>query len=243
MSIELPSQVVWLLNLIGVNWPDVDEDQVRLFGQHVKDFGQNINDTHQAASDTIKQMGESYSGASYEQLVQTWAKMSDDHMTELVGACGVVGTAMDAAADVIVAAKVAAIAELVALAASFVADQAAAVATFGAAEAAEALIVTAVKKAVNALEQQLVQHILGEVIQQAVTPLEQAVERAMGGLVFKGVENELGVSAAGGASGPKFGIAPDALMQHAKELQSHADKVDEHATTFANAIAGVSFGG
>lgn len=27
MSIELPSQVVWLLNVIGVNWPDVDEDQ------------------------------------------------------------------------------------------------------------------------------------------------------------------------------------------------------------------------
>lgn len=164
-------------------------------------------------------------------------------MTELVSACGVVGTAMDAAADVIVAAKVAAIAELVALAASFVADQAAAVATFGAAEAAEALIVTAVKNAVNALEQQLVQHILGEVVQQAVVPLVQAVERAMGGLVFKGVENELGVSAAGGAGGSGFSIAPDALLQHAKELQSHADKVDGHTTTFANAVAGVSFGG
>lgn len=243
MSIELPSQVVWLLNVIGVNWPDVDEDQVRQFAQHVRDFGQNVDNTHQGASQTIKQMGDAYSGASYEQLVETWGRMSNDHMTELVGACHGVATALDVAADVIVGAKVAAIGELVALAASFVADQAAAVATLGAAEAAEALVVTAAKKVVNALEQQLVQHILGEVIDKAVAPLEQTVEKAMNGLVFKGATAALGAPSAGAAAGSGFGISPDALLGHATTLHSHADTVNQHAATFANAVAGVSFGG
>jgi uncharacterized protein YukE len=246
MSIDLPSQVVWFLNLIGVNWPDVDEDQVRAFAGHVRDFGNNIDNTHQAASSTVQQMGESYTGQSYEQLVSTWARMSNDHMSELVSACGVVATALDVAADTIVAAKVAAIGELVALAASFMADQAAAFLTFGAAEAAEALVVTAAKKCVNALIQQLEQHIMGEVIQAAIAPLEAVVERALGGLVFKGLDAALGDPSVGGGGagvGREFSISPSALAGHANTLHGHADEVAAHATTFANAASGVSFGG
>ena len=111
MSIELPGEVAWLLNVIGVNWPAIDEDQVRVFAGHVRDFAGNIDATHQAASSTIRQMGSAYSGSSYEQLVATWARMSNDHMRELVDACHTVATAVDVAADAIVAAKVAAIGE------------------------------------------------------------------------------------------------------------------------------------
>lgn len=244
MSIELPSEVVWFLNLIGVQWPNVDEDQVRAFAGHVRDFGSNIDGTHQAATSTIQQMGSAYTGSSYEQLVETWARMSNDHMRELVEACHVVATALDVAADAIVAAKVAAIAELVALVASFVADQAAAVVTLGAAEAAEALVVEAGKKLINALIQQLEQQVVGQVIEAAVVPLEQTVERAMGGLVFKGLEGALGVSAGGaGASvGASFSVMPEQLLAHANALQGHADTVAGHAQAFAGNIAGLRFG-
>src|SRR5882757_9943391 len=112
VSVELPGEVAWFLNLIGVNWPNVDEDQVRAFAGHVRDFANNVDGTHQAASSTIQQMGSAYSGGSYEQLVQTWARMSNDNMKELVEACHVVATALDVAADAIVAAKVAAVVEL-----------------------------------------------------------------------------------------------------------------------------------
>ncbi len=249
MSVELPGEVVWFLNLIGVQWPNVDEDQVRAFAGHVRDFGNNIDGTHQAATSTIQQMGSAYTGNSYEQLVETWARMSNDHMRELVEACHVVATALDVAADAIVAAKVAAIAELVALVASFVADQAAAVVTFGAAEAAEALIIEAGKKLINALIQQLEQQIIGEVIQAAVAPLEQVVERALGGLVFKGLEGALGMPAGGGAVGgaaggvgESFSVVPGDLLAHANTLQGHADAVAGHAQTFAGNISGIRFG-
>jgi uncharacterized protein YukE len=243
MSIELPGQVVWLLNLIGVNWPAVDEDQVRAFASHVRDFSNNISDTHQAATSTIQEMGQSYSGSSYEQLVESWGRMSQEHMTELTQACGVVATALDLAADGIVAAKMVAIGELIALAVSFAADQAAAVVTFGAAEAAEALIVKAAEKCVDALEQQLEQQIIGQVIEAAVAPLEQVVERALGGLVFKGLETALGDPApAAGGAGEGFSIAPDAVRAHAATLQGHADQVATHASNFNGAIAGLSFG-
>ena len=94
------------------------EDQVRVFAQHVRAFAENIDGTHQAASSTVGQMSAAYQGSSYEQLVASWARMSSDHMRELVDACHTVATAVDVAADAIVAAKLAALGELAALAAS-----------------------------------------------------------------------------------------------------------------------------
>ena len=251
MSIELPSEVAWFLNLIGVPWPNIDEDQVRAFAGHVRDFAGNIDSAHQAATSTVQQMGAAYSGRSYEQLVETWARMSNDHMTELVDACHVVADALGVAADAIVAAKAAAIAELAALAASFIADQAAAVATFGIAEAGLALIEEAGKKLMNALIQQLEMLIVGQVIEAAVTPLERVVERALGGLVFQGLASALGVPSgagggvgggAGGAVGASFGIIPDELLGHANALQGHADTVAGHAATFATNVSSLNFG-
>jgi uncharacterized protein YukE len=243
VAIELPSEVVSFLNFIGVNWPDVNEDQVRAFAGHVRDFATNIEGTHQAATSTIQQMSSSYSGSSYEQLVQTWANMSNTHMQELIEGCGVVATAMDVAADVITAAKVAAIAELVAMAVSFVADQAAAVVTFGIAEAAEAAIIEGAKKLVNDLINQLEQHIIGEVLEKAVTPLEGVVQRAVSGLVFQGAQAALGVSGGGGGVGASFSVVPSELAAHAQTLRGHADEVAGHAQTFAGAIDGINFGG
>lgn len=58
--------------------------------------------------------------------------------------------------------------------------QAAAVVAFGIAEAAEAAIIEGAKKLVNDLINRLEQHIIGQVLEKAVTPLEGVVERSVG---------------------------------------------------------------
>jgi uncharacterized protein YukE len=242
MAIELPGEVVTLLDFIGINWPNINEDKVREFAGHVRDFGQKVDDTHQESTATIKKMADVYQGASYEALLAKWGQMSDGHMSELVTACKTVAEALDVAADVIVGMKGAAIAELVALAASFVADQAAAVATFGLAEAAEALIVEAAKKAVNYLEQQLEQYIIAEVIEAAVDPLVDVVGRAVSGLVFQAAESALGVhGGAGGGVGESFSIDPEQIHARAEIMHRHAETVASHAADFRTKAAGVSF--
>src|SRR5262249_52964250 len=113
MSIELPGPVVDFLSIIGVNWPQVNEDSVREFAGHVRDFASQVQDTHSAASSTIQQMGSAYTGASYEKLLEAWSHMSSSHMQELHEGATVVATALDVAADAIVAMKGEAIAQLV----------------------------------------------------------------------------------------------------------------------------------
>ena len=240
MAIELPSAVVDFLQFIGINWPNVNEDSVRTLADHVREFASSIDDTHQAAGQTVQAMSASYQGASYEQLVQTWANLSSSHMQELVDGCHVVATALDVAADAIVTAKGIAIGELVALAASFVADQAAAVLTFGIAEAAEALVIAAAKECVNFLEQQLEQMIIGQVIEAAMTPLEGVIERAVSGLVYRGLEAAAGGSTGSGA-GPSFMVEREGLLAHAQAFQGHADQIVQHAQTLQSNLASVSF--
>ncbi|GGU73506.1 hypothetical protein GCM10010211_44330 [Streptomyces albospinus] len=241
MAIELPDGLVWVMDLLGLNWPQVNEDRVREFAGHVKEFASNLEKSHASASDTLKQMGEHYQAASYEQLAEKWSKMSSSHMTELVEVCNTAASVLEVAAVAIVGAKVAVIAELVVMAAEFIADQAAAVFTLGLAEAAEVALIAATKKIVDVILKEVEQQIVGELVQQATQPLQQAVERAVSGLVFQGAEKALGVASGGGDAGSGYTIHPDELLQHAAKFRSHAEDVAGHAAKFASATEGMSF--
>jgi uncharacterized protein YukE len=239
VSIELPGPVVDFLSVIGINWPNVDEDKVREFATHVRDFASKLEETHQAATSTIHAMSEFYQGGSYEQLVAAWAQMSNSHMQELQDGAKVVAEALDIAADAIVGLKTAAIAELVVMAATFVADQAAAVVTFGIAEAAEAAIIAAGRKIVEFLEQEIIGQIMGQVIGAAVVPLEGLVEKAVQGLTYSAV----GALTGGSGVSEKFMLDPAGLQEHVNALQQHSDTMAEHAATFSANVSNLSFAG
>lgn len=241
LAIELPDAVVKLLSVIGITFPEVNEDHVRELGSHVREFAQNVGQTHQDATDTITQMGEAYQGASYDALVQRWSEMSSQHMTELQDACSVAATAMDVAADFIVGQKVAAIAELVAMAAAFVADQAAAAFTFGLSEAALPLIELGARKLCEYLEQQLTQYVVGKVIEAAITPLVGVVEKAVSGFAFQAVASALGEGGSGGSVGSSFMIQPAQLTTHAGTMLDHADTMQQHADTFSSNVSALTF--
>ncbi|MGK4579833.1 WXG100 family type VII secretion target [Kitasatospora sp. HPMI-4] len=241
MAIELPEEVVSFLQIIGINWPDINEDHVREMGSHVREFADKVDSTHQDATATVHQLAEAYQGKSYESLVAAWSHMSDSHMTEMVQACHVLATALDVAADVIIGLKGAAIAELIGLAVSFVADQAAAVLTFGLAEAAEVLIIKAAEAAVDYLEQQVIQHIMGEVIEKAVEPLLDVVGNAIGGLLYQAAADALGVPAGGAGAGTQFMVNPEVLSRHAETMSQHAQAIAGHADELCTRISAVSF--
>ena len=239
MAIELPGPVVTFLQVIGVKWPQVNEDAVREFAGHVRDFAAEIDGTHQQATATVKAMGDAYQANSYELLVSKWAHLSQGHMSELNEACSLLATALDAAADYIVAMKLECIAELAVLAVSFVADQAAAVATLGLAEAAEAAIVEAADLAVEYLKQLLIQYITAQVIEAALTPLLGTVEKAVAGMSYQALEDTLGVSGSGPGDG--FTIHPEDLKAHARVIGQHAAAVQGHAEVFTGKFAGLDF--
>lgn len=235
LALELPGPVVDFLRVIGINWPQVNEDTVRDFAGHVRQFGSDIGDTHDQASSTLQSLGQAYQGNSYELLVSKWAALTQGHMTALLDGCTVLADALEAAAVAIVALKVEAIAELVVLAATFVADQAAAVVTFGLSEVALPLIEEAAEKLVDVLTQELV----GKVVEAALNPLLELVQQAAAGISFSALEDILGVG--GGSGGTGYSMDPDAVTSHAATFGQYADAVTTHAQTFAGNVAELDF--
>ncbi|MCG6495084.1 WXG100 family type VII secretion target [Kitasatospora sp. A2-31] len=239
MAIELPGEVVTLLEFIGIRWPAINEDKVREFGEHVKEFAQGLEELHTDSTATIHQLGGAYEGASYEALVAKWALMSDKHFNEVVQAAHVVSKALDTAADVIVGMKLEALGELVVLAATFVAAQAAAVATAGIAEVGAVAAQQAARKLMSYLAHQLEDYVVGQVIEAAITPLVEVVSEAVSGLVFEAAEAAL--NGGGGSAGTGFKINPAAVEAHARALHEQAEKVAQHAQVFRGRVAAMSF--
>ncbi|MFF2618310.1 hypothetical protein [Kitasatospora sp. NPDC058046] len=244
MAIELPGGLVWVVDLLGVPWPQVNEDKVREYAGHVRGFATNIDHTHAAATATLREMAQHYQAQSYNQLVARWSKMTQDHLHELVAVCNASATALDVAADAIVAMKGAVIVELGVLAAEAVGGTIASVATLGVASVAEAAAIAATRKIVNQLIKEAEEEVVAVLITKAMDPLQKQVEKAVKGLVFEGVKKALAGAGPGAAGnvGTGFRVDPAKLLATAEKLKKHADDVRGHARTFTTATAAVSFG-
>jgi hypothetical protein len=231
---DLPLPVVNFLNVIGVPWPYIDEDQVSQFATVVRQFAVAVQTTHDDATRTVADIAAAYRGSATDAMTSGWAKLSARHVDELVDGCHALSDALDVAAGYIVAQKAEAVAVLVGMAAAFVADQAAAVATFGIAETAAPLIVEAAERLVKSLVMDLEQHVAGKVVEAAAKPLFAKVEAAFSGLDW---------SQSGARAEEPGGISLDAevALEHITRLQTHAGTMRGHGTQFSMAIAGLGF--
>ena len=233
---DLPGPVVTFLNVIGVPWPYLNEDEVRRFAGMVREFGQAVDRTHQDATTAIASFAQAYQGAATQRMQSGWSQLSERHVQELVEGCGVLAEALDLAADYIIAQKVEALAELIAMAATFVADQAASVATLGLAEAAVPVIVEAGKKLLETLKQQIIQHLMGEVIEAAAKPLFARVEQAVSGLDWSQTS-----TADAGGTGEGFSLDHGTAGAHLQALSGHAETLRGHAQVLRDGMSGLAF--
>ncbi|MGY2092999.1 hypothetical protein [Nocardia gipuzkoensis] len=239
MGHELPHEVAVFLNLIGVPYPDIDADQVRELARQVELFTQSVRDTHEASTGAIQDMGAVYSGDSYEQLLASWAHMSSTHMVAMDRACRFLVKALEMTADVIEITQDAVLVGLAATAASYMGLMAATVVSGGVSAAMTAAVRVATKRILDAMEEMLVAYIAAEVIERAIEPLEQTIERMINGTVD--AADLLHVSAPGGAAAPALYIEPDEVLRYANLLDTYADQILEHAATFARNVAGLDF--
>jgi hypothetical protein len=231
---DLPLPVVNFLNVIGVPWPYINEDEVAQFATFVRQFATAVRTTHDDATRAVSGLAGAYQGSATEAMSSGWARMSAKHVDELVDGCHLLADALDVAAGYIVAQKAEAVAVLVGMAAAFVADQAAAVATAGLAEAAVPLIIEGAERLVKSLIMDLEQYLIGEVIEAAAKPLFAKVEAAFAGLDW---------SQSGAQPGPAEGFSLDAeaALGHITQLQTHAATLRDHGTQYSTSIAGLGF--
>ena len=241
MAIDLPEPVVDFLSAIGINWPDIDEDHVREFGQHVTQFASDLESNHGKATDTVSQVLQAYQGSSSQRLSEVWNQLTTTYLTPTLDLCNVLGTGAGVAADLIVAMKVAAIVQLVVMAVEFVIDQVLAAVTFGLAEAALVAIEEAGAVAVKMLEQQIEDLIISKVVDAALTPLMDKVDQLVGGMVF-GVANEaLNSATSSDTTSPGVSLDPDQMTQLIQAFHDHGDASTAAGQQFQSNVGALTF--
>lgn len=194
MSVVLPNELVWVLNAIGVVWPNIDEDQLRSMAGQFRQVAADLEDQHSGAMAEVEKMLGMNSSKSIELFQALWSKVSGQHLRELGEGIHVLAEAIDIGADVIEGMKIAAIAEFAAFAAQTAAVAAESVATLGIGAGLEAVVVEETRVIVEDIIKQAIQQVEQQIKQAMMAPLLDTLTAAAGNLGEQLLGDALGVT-------------------------------------------------
>ncbi|KUL37386.1 PE-PGRS family protein [Streptomyces sp. NRRL F-4489] len=192
MSLQLPGELVWILNLLGYDWPDADEDKLHECATAWRNFAQSVEQTQSQGTSAANQVLSANSGEAIDGFSHEWGEFNgsggsgDNYLRDAAAAAEVIAVAFDAAAIAVLAGKIAVIAQLVILAAEIIAAQAAAPFTFGLSEIGAA----GATQATRVIVRQILAKIRQEVMQAATKAMEHATMDAIKKLAKKAVSKE-----------------------------------------------------
>lgn len=214
MGLELPGALTWVLSMVGIDWPNVDEDELRSGANELRSLASELTGSTGKAKSDIESMLSNNSSQSLELFDKLWGKVSGNHLPQLAEGMKVVATGLDISAVLVVGMKAAAIAQLAILAAEIIADQAEAFFTFGASEAEIPIQVAATRgimkeimdQAIKQVEQQLIQAVEGPVFQALGNAGEELAGQLVGDVLGTQKGIDLGKVASAGGSGFADGV-------------------------------------
>ena len=214
MGLELPGALTWVLSMVGIDWPNVDEDELRSAATDLRSLASELTGSTGKAKSDIESMLSNNSSQSLELFDALWQKVSGSHLPQMAEGMNVMATGLDISAVVVVGMKVAAIAQLAILAAEIIADQVEAFFTFGASEAEIPIEVAATRgimkgimdQAINQVEQQLISAVEGPVFQALGDAGEELAGQLLGDALGTQKGIDLGKVASAGGSGFEQGV-------------------------------------
>ncbi|GAA0665684.1 hypothetical protein GCM10010193_16380 [Kitasatospora atroaurantiaca] len=221
MALELPPGLDTVLNILGVDWPQANEDEVVRLADELRKLASTIDSVQMAADKALTTLREAYHGDSADKLAELWGTISK-YSRMVVDACGATATALNAAALVIEGCKGATLTQLVL--------------TQGELAAASATGPWSTAAIIAAGKQ-----IVSSILEEAVSALGQALAQPVGDLV-ETVVKDLTAGVSGPSNSPGFGVDLEKLASCAVELRRHADDIDSHGNSFRQIVEGLDVG-
>lgn len=134
MAVMLPGEVSHLLNMLGFEWPEGNEDKVFDYGSRWMAFSGEAGESNELSSQAAQHALASNNGPAMEAFQKSFDDLEGvkDVATKLATAGNLTGGCLLLIGGVIIALKVAFVVNLVALAVQIASAVAAAVPTFGA---------------------------------------------------------------------------------------------------------------
>lgn len=179
MGLVLPSIIDEALDLIGVNWPNIDEDDYFEMATSMRDFAEQFEGRGGDADKAVTRILNSSEGWAVESMQKHWTYVKTGHLDKIPEVARLFATACDGVGEIIRGLKVKAGVELGVLAGTIVAELAAAPLTLGLSAAAAAgeiaLMRTVVKRIVDEAVDQIVDALITKVTEPVTGKLAELV--------------------------------------------------------------------
>ncbi|MET9495698.1 nucleic acid/nucleotide deaminase domain-containing protein [Streptomyces sp. NPDC006552] len=179
MGLVLPSIIDEALDLIGVSWPNVDEDDYFEMATSMRDFAEQFEGRGGDADKAVTRILGSSEGWAVESMQKHWSYVKTHHLEKIPEVARLFADACDGVGQIIRGLKVKAGVELGILAGTIVAELAAAPFTLGLSAAAAAgeiaLMRTIVKRLIDEAVEQIVDALIAKVTEPVTGKLQELV--------------------------------------------------------------------
>ncbi len=182
MSIQLPGFLSEVLGLVGVKWPDIEEDDLRSVGTLLDQLTGNVRDHRDSVTGQLQATGSMTSATSFDALVEHWSQVGHGPLESSLGVIEDISQGLHIAADLVVVCKVGVIGELTRLQAEIAAAEAS---LFGAA-AIPGLVAASrviIGRLIQILEAEAISKITNELFGKLIDEVESGVQN----MVYRGV--------------------------------------------------------
>lgn len=265
MGYTIPGWLDEILDFIGINFPNVDEDDFREMGTAMREFADNFEgkggDAHQAVTRILS----SSQGWAVDAMEKHWSHVKAGHLDKIPELARLFADACDVVADIVYGMKIKAEIELGAMAASVGISLGLAAFTGGLSALLGAAEITAMRQAVKRIVDEAADRIVDELVARVTEPvnakLEKMVEDAVldlaegafslppepnaggggGGSGKHGHGGGMQLASAGGgammlaSAGGGPGGGVDLFIDHV-EFEDGADKVSRHGGDLHTAV-------
>ncbi|MFF5922723.1 DUF6531 domain-containing protein [Streptomyces flavochromogenes] len=193
MAVTVPDWADTLLDLVGVNWPNVDEDAYRDMADALREFADDLADDGQLANNHMERLLSSGHGEAMDALNEHWTKVKGKHLKDMVSAARTIADALDLAAGAIEGMKWKAVAELGILAGQTGLAMALIPVTGGLSALLGAGAIAFTKKQLLKLITSAMEEAVGHIVSVMTEPVVAALENMAADLVVQVSMDALGV--------------------------------------------------
>ncbi|RAJ61781.1 RHS repeat-associated protein [Streptomyces sp. Amel2xB2] len=180
MGYVLPGWLDEILDFIGINWPNVDEDDYREMADAMREFAEKFEGHGGEAHAAVNRILASSEGYAVDALKDHWGKVKGSHLDKVPEVSRLFATACDVVADIVYGMKIKCEVELGAMAASIGIGIGLSVVTgglsalIGAAETAA--MRELIRRIIKEAEEEIVARLLAEVTEPVTGKLEKMTE-------------------------------------------------------------------
>ncbi|SDG42446.1 hypothetical protein [Microbacterium sp. 77mftsu3.1] len=233
MGMMLPNELIWVMEKLGFDWPDIDEDELRRGGQIISTFRDELENKIQVMDRKVNtDIAGAMRGQAGPAYVSAWNTNRSQNLQKLMDILGPVPPGVEIAAGGVTALKIKVIADVTSTMITLVAMLTNPVTAVG---AGPMLLIK--KKLLNAAVDIAVEQVLNQVLPMVIEPLANELP----GVIMAALDSPIVEAVAGDPD--EFYADLQALESAQGEMEQHAADVESLTDRLMSDLASLNIGG